>query len=164
MRVLALLLTAALVGCSVPDTRIPSLAPRAAEAVDPRMPVAEPQLSNIADAGLRRELAALVAQAEAGDAQFRAAAPAVERAASAAGPRESESWVVAQQALSALVAARGPVTRALGDIDELGAARIQRFGGIGAADMRALEAAAKRVAEIDASEAALIDRLQARLG
>ncbi len=159
-----LLTTAVLVGCAGPASRAPSLAPRAAEAIDPRVPVAEPQLSVLVDRGLSAELAALVAQAEAGDAGFRAAAPAAQQAAAAAGGRSSESWVVAQQALSALVAARGTVTRALGDIDALGAERIQRLGGIAAADMRAIEAAAARVAAIDRSQAALIDRLQARLG
>ncbi|MBA3526136.1 MAG: hypothetical protein H0T82_04360, partial [Sphingomonas sp.] len=141
----------------------PSLAPRAAEAIDPRVPVAEPQLSTAVDPALAAQLSALVAQAEVGDRQFRAAAPAAQQAAASAGSRESESWIVAQQALSALVAARGPVTQALGDIDGIGAARIQRLGGIAAADRRAIEAAAGRVAEIDRREAALIDQLQARL-
>ncbi|MBA2771773.1 MAG: hypothetical protein H0U34_07130 [Sphingomonas sp.] len=163
MRFFALLLTAALAGCAAPASQAPSLAPRAAEAIDPRMPLPEPQLSTAVDPGLAAQLSALITQAQAGDAQFRATAPAAQQAASSAGPRESESWVVAQQALSALVAARGPVTRALGDIDALGAARIQRLGGIAAADMRAIQAAAGRVAEIDRREAALIDQLQARL-
>ncbi|MDQ3478754.1 MAG: hypothetical protein M3438_06305, partial [Pseudomonadota bacterium] len=146
-----------------PRPPAPSLAPRAAEAIDPRVPVAEPQLSTAVDPALAAQLSALVAQAEVGDRQFRAAAPAAQQAAASAGSRESESWIVAQQALSALVAARGPVTQALGDIDGIGAARIQRLGGIAAADRRAIEAAAGRVAEIDRREAALIDQLQARL-
>lgn len=164
MRPHPLLLIAALAGCAGPALRAPSLAPRAAEAIDPRVPVPEPQFSSIVDPGLAAQLSALVAQAEAGDARFRAAAPAAQQAAAVAGGRQSESWVAAQQIVSALVAARGPVTRALGDIDALGAARIQRLGGIAAADMRAIQAAAGQVAEIDHREAALIDRLQARLG
>lgn len=164
MRIHALILTAALAGCAGSASTAPSLAPRAAEAIDPRMPVPEPQLSAVVDQGLAAQLSALVTQAEVGDARFRNAAPAAQRAAAAAGARQSESWVIAQQIVSALVAARGPTTRALGDIDALGAARIQRLGGIGAADMRAIQAAAGRVAEIDRRQAELIDQLQARLG
>ena len=163
MRAFALLLAAALAGCAAPASQAPSLAPRAAEAIDPRVPVPEPELPTIVDPALAAQLSALVGRAEAGDAQFRAVAPSAQQAAASAGARESESWVVAQQALSALVAARGPVTRALGDIDALAAGRIERLGGIAAADMRAIQAAAGRVAEIDRREAALIDQLQTRL-
>ena len=163
MRVYALLLTAALAGCAAPASQAPSLAPRPAEAIDPRVPVPEPELPTTIDPALAAQLSVLVGQAEAGDARFRAAAPAAQQAAASAGARESESWVVAQQALSALVATRAPVTRALGDIDALAAARIKRIGGIAAADMRAIQDAAGRVAEIDRREAALIDQLLARL-
>ena len=72
--------------------------------------------------------------------------PAAERAASAAGARGSESWVAAQQALSALVAARGPVTRALADVDALAAATLARLGGISAGDKSAIETAAEAIA------------------
>jgi hypothetical protein len=163
MRGYALFLTAALAGCVMPESKAPSLAPRAAEAIDPRLPVPEPQLPMAADPSLASQLAALVALAEAGDSSFRNAAPAARQAAGSAGARESESWVVAQQLLSALIATRAPVTGALGDIDALGAARIERLGGIAAADIRAIRAAAGRVAEIDRRQAELIDELQARL-
>jgi len=163
MRASALLMTLALTGCAASALQPPSLGPRAAEAIDPRVPVPEPQLSTVIDPGLAGQLSALVAQAQAGDSQFRAVAPSAQQAAASAGAQQSESWVVAQQALSRLVAARGPVARALGDIDALSATRIQQSGGIAAADMRAIQAAAARVGEIDRSEAALIDQLQTRL-
>ncbi len=163
MRVSALLMTLAIAGCAAPALQPPSLGPRATEAIDPRVPVPEPHLSTAVDAGLAEQLSALVAQAQGGDSQFRAAAPSAQQAAASAGAPQSESWVVAQQALSGLVAARGPVTRALGDIDALGATRIQQLGGIAAADMRAIQAAVARVGEIDRRQAALIDQLQVRL-
>ena len=163
MRLCALPLIAALAGCAAPPLQPPSLAPRSAEDIDPRVPVLEPQLSQSVDPGLSAQLATLVARAEAGDAQFRAASGGAQRAAASAGARESESWIAAQQALSALIAARAPVTRALGDIDALAAGRVQRLGGIAAADMRAIQAAAARVAEIDSRQAAVVDQLQARL-
>lgn len=154
---------AALAGCALPASRAPSLAPRAAEGIDPRVPVPEPPLSTVVDQDLAAQLSTLVAQAEAGDALFRSAAPAARQAAASAGARGSESWVAAQQALSTLVATRAPVTRALSEIDAIGAARVLRLGGIAAADLRAIQAASSRVAEIDRREAAVIDQLQAQL-
>jgi hypothetical protein len=163
MRALPFLLTLGLTGCAA-ATNAPSLAPRPAEAIDPRVPVPEPAIPARPTADLVQQLDSLVAQAVAGDQAF---APLAERArqlAEAAGPKESESWIVAQQALSSAVAARTPVTSAVGDIDALGASRIQKLGGIGAADLKAIDEAASRVAEIDGREAALIQQLQARLG
>ena len=52
----------------------------------------------------------------------------IERLARAAGSPQGESWVAAQQALSAAQAARGPTTRALGDIDGLAAAALEQRG------------------------------------
>lgn len=162
MRGVALALAVLLSGCAT-ATHAPSLAPRAAEAIDPRVPVPEPVLSTVPTAGLVEKLDSLIAQAAAGDQAF---SPLIERAralADAAGAKESESWVVAQQALSAAVSARLPVTSAVGDIDALGAKRVQTLGGIGAADLKAIGAAAARVAEIDGREASAIDAVQKKL-
>jgi hypothetical protein len=163
MRASALLVALALAGCAAPQREPPSLAPRAAEAIDPRVPVPESPVQSQASADLRQQLDALVAEAVAGDSAFRAVAANAEQAAASASAPESESWIVAQQALSSAVAARAPVARALGEVDALAATRIQRLGGISAADMAAIQAASARIAEIDARQSALIDRLQARL-
>ena len=157
------LLSITLLGGCAQAINSPSLAPRAAEAIDPRVPVPHPILPTAVEPALAQQLAASVAQAQAGHAEFQALAGSARSAAVAAGPRESESWIAAQQVLSALVAARGPVTRALSDVDELAAQRVQRLGGIAAADLRAVQAAAARIAEIDRAQAALVDELQARL-
>lgn len=164
MRALALALALAVLlsGCSA-ATNAPSLAPRPAEAIDPRVPVPEPVLSTTPTPRLVEKLDSLVAQASAGDETFSPLAENARRLANSAGARESESWVVAQQALSAAVGARLPVTSAVGDIDALGAQRIQMLGGIGAADLKAIQSAAARVAEIDEREAAAISRIQALL-
>jgi hypothetical protein len=162
MRALLLALAVLLSGCST-ATNAPSLAPRPAERIDPRVPVPEPAISTIPSPGLTQELASLVAQANAGDDAF---APLVERArqlADAAGGKESESWILAQQALSAAVAARSPVAGAVADIDALGASKIQQLGGISAADLTAIDAAAARVGGIDQREAAAIAAIQAKL-
>ena len=84
--------------------------------------------------------------------------------ASAAGPPQSESWIAAQQALSAAQAAREPTTRALGDIDALAAGTIAETGGISAADRAAIESSGWAVTTIDRMQAARLDAIQARLG
>jgi hypothetical protein len=162
MRAPAIALAVLLSGCAA-ATNAPSLAPRPAEAIDPRIPVPEPAISATPSSALVQKLESLVAQAVAGDEAF---APLAERArqlADSAGAKESESWVLAQQALSAAVAARAPVTSAAGDIDAIGAQRIQSLGGIGAADLKAIDAAAARISAIDEREAAAIAAIQAKL-
>ena len=160
MRALPILAVSLLAGCASTPVAAPSLAPRPAESIDPRVPVPELAIPTSPTGGLVQQLERLVAQAQSGDAAFR---PLVDRArelAASAGPKESESWVVAQQALSAAVAARAPIASAVGDIDALGAQRIQKLGGIGLADLNAIDAAAAKVAEIDSREAAAIDETQ----
>ena len=164
MRALPLLLIACLSGCASAPVEAPSLAPRPAEAIDPRVPVPDPAIATTPTPGLVAQLDRLVAQAQSGDAAFRPLAEHARELAASAGPKESESWVVAQQALSAAVAGRAPVAGAAGDIDALGAQRIQKLGGIGAADLKAIDAAASKVAEIDGREAAAIDEIQRLLG
>lgn len=157
------LATLALSACTSPGGPYPSLQPRAAEAIDPRVPVVVAPPDMTPSAGLTQTLESIAAQAVSGDSDFQPLAQRAADLAKAAGPKESESWVVAQQALSAAVAARGPVANAVADIDALGAERIHAQGGISAGDMAAIDAAAARVAAIDSREAALIARIQAVL-
>ena len=164
MRLAALIPIALLSGCSASGVYAPSLARRAAEAIDPRVPIPATPPSGPADATLVRRLNALVAEARAGDAAFRAAADEAERLAAGAGDPQSESWVVAQQALSGAIAARAPVTKALGDIDAIAAGELARRGGMAPADQTAVASAGAQVGEIDRGEAAVIDRIQRRLG
>lgn len=150
--------------CSTPPGNYPSLAPRPQEAIDPRIPIPNVVRADPADPNLSAHLEALVDQAESGDQAFRTAAENAERLASSAGASQSESWVAAQQALSAAQEARAPTTRALGDIDALGANALQKNGGIPAGNLAAIRAAADKVAEIDRVEAARIDAIERRLG
>jgi len=55
------------------------------------------------------------------------------------------------------------VTAAAGDIDALGAARVQKLGGIAAGDLMAIDTATARVGAIDSREAAAIEAIQATL-
>ena len=160
---LALLIVGTVVACSTPPGSVPSLAPRAAEAIDPRVPVNNPVRSGPVDPGLAAHLAALIDQVQSGDAAFRDIASTAESLAASAGAPQSESWISAQQALSAALAARGPTTRALGDIDGLAATALATKGGMSAADLAAIRSSAARASEVDRSQAERIDAIQARL-
>ena len=164
MRTSALVPMLFLGACSTPATNAPSLAPRAAEAIDPRVPIpSEPAVGPVTPS-LASTLDGLISQARQGDVAFQPVAAEAVQLTAAAGAPESEGWVMAQQALSAAVAAREPVTKALSDIDALGSRELASRGGISAADQGAIERAAATVGEIDRRQAALIDRLQRRLG
>jgi hypothetical protein len=154
----------ALGACSSGDGRYPSLAPRAAEAIDPRLPVVRPMNDRPVSASLASQLASLVAEAREGDAAFEPAVANAEQLASAAGARQSESWIVAQEALSAAVAARKPTAMALSDIDALGANALQRQGGIAPNDLSAIQSAGAEVAKIASGQTDRIEAIQRKLG
>jgi len=156
--------TLALGACSSGDGRYPSLAPRAAEAIDPRLPVVRPMNDRPVNASLASQLASLVAQARAGEAAFEPAVTNAEQLASAAGARQSESWIMAQEALSAAVAARKPTAMALADVDALGATALQTYGGIAPSDLSAIQAAAAEIARLDERQAGRISAIQRQLG
>lgn len=149
--------------CSTPTVTVPSLAPRAAEAVDPRVPVPDAPAAGPADAALAARLADLVAQARSGDSAFVPAAAEARRLAGIAGAPGGESWVVAEQALSVAVAARGPTTRALGDIDALAASRIAEAGGMARGNLAAVQSAQSEVAAIDRRQTGMIEQIAAML-
>ena len=153
-----------LAGCAPAGGPFPSLQPRAAEAIDPRVPVPGPVNDRPVNPALAGRLAELVSQARSGDGDFRPLAEQAQRLAANAGAAQSESWIVAQQALSAAVAARGPTVRALGDIDAMGANRLQTQGGLSPADLAAIQEAGREVGAIDQRQAALIEGVQRRLG
>ena len=160
----SLALILALAACSTPRGNPPSLAPRSAETIDPRVPVVRAVEARPADASVTGRLASLVAEARRGDEAFRSALAAAERAVAGAGPRESESWIVAQEAVSAAVEARGPTAKALGDIDAIGAEMLQSKGDVPPADLAAIQSAAAEVGAIDRRQSEAVDALQRRLG
>jgi len=163
-RLLAACALLGLAACNTARSGVPSLAPRAAESIDPRLPVAVDTSPRAVDAALAGRLAELLARARSGDAAFRTAAAQAERLAAGAGAPRSEAWITAQQALSAAVAAREPTTRALGDIDALAAGAIASRGGLAPADLAAIESAAAEVAAIDRRQTATIAAISRRLG
>ena len=153
----------ALSGCAREGVVPPSLAPRAAEQIDPRLPVERAQTSRPQDESLRRTIAKLVEEAKSGDVRFRAVLGATQRLANNAGKPQSESWIAAQQALSGLEAARTATARSLAEIDALGAERIHATGAVGDSDSAAIDAATTEVGAIDARQAAEIKAITTRL-
>ncbi|MFC7537371.1 hypothetical protein ACFQPG_08325 [Sphingomonas sp. GCM10030256] len=158
----ALLLPMVLAGCASASDA-PSLAPRPAEAIDPRLPVEDRSGSIPASADLGAQLAMLVQQARAAEGRFDAAMAAAERLAATAGARQSESWIAAQQALSGAIAERAPVTRALADVDALGTALVNSRGGVSPADEAQLAAAADAIGTIDRRQHQRVAAAQGRL-
>ena len=154
----------ALGACAAPGGPYPSLQPRAAEAIDPRVPVERPLNERPVTPALASRLAELVAQALSGDAAFAPAADEAERLATAAGAPQSEGWVAAQQALSVATAARAPTATALGDIDAIGARLLETQSGIAPHDLAAIKSAEAEVGAIDQRQADRIKAIQRRLG
>ena len=142
----------------------PSLAPRAAEAIDPRVPIVRPVNDRPAGAALLSRLAGLVDQATGADAAFDRAASEAEALAAKAGAPQGEGWIAAQEALSGAIAARKPVANALGDIDALAANALQTQGGIAPNDLAAIQRAARTVGDIDARQMARLNAIKQRLG
>lgn len=157
---LALILAAS--ACA-PVTNAPSLAQRPAEAIDPRLPVVDRSAALPADpalAGALRDIArpALSSAGAVDSAIARAAALAGE-----AGPSGSESWIAAQQALSAAVAAQAPVTRAIGAFDAAVAERIRSGQRLVPQDIAAVRAIADELTALDGRQRAALASVRARL-
>lgn len=161
---LSVLATLALGACTTPSGPYPSLQPRAAESIDPRLPVNRPMNDRPVAPALANQLAQLIEQAHDGDAAFSPKAAEAERLANAAGGRHSEGWIAAQEALSAAVAAAGPTRIALTDIDAIGATALQTNGGISPNDLAAIKSAGAEVGAIDQRQADRIKAIQRRLG
>jgi hypothetical protein len=164
MRGFAILTVAmALAGCAS-SAAPPSLLPRPAEAIDPRVEVVRPMNDRPVNASLAGQLAALVGEARSGDAAFGPAAAEAQRLAASAGAPQSESWIAAEEALSRAVAAKEATARALGDIDSLGGDRLQANSGMAPSDLAAVQQASAQVFAIDQRQSETIKSIQAALG
>ena len=164
MRGAALLFIVMLSACSTAGGHYPSLQPRPAELIDPRLPVVRPMNDRPVAPALAARLAALVAEARAGDAAFAPAIAEAEGLAASAGAPQSESWIAAEQALSGAIAARRATALALGDVDAIGATALQTQGGIAPNDLDAIQGAAAAISSIARGQTARIDAVQKRLG
>ena len=160
----ALLALGLLGACSKSTLNPPSLAPRAAEKIDPRIPVEHPIVKRGANLTLAAKLAALLNQAEDGDRAYRAALGPAQTAVRAAGAARSESWITAQQQLSALESARAATTRAAAAIDALAGDAVKADRGIDADELYAIQRASQEADAMAARQASEIAALAARLG
>jgi hypothetical protein len=160
----ALVSILALSACSAPRGPYPSLQPRAAEAIDPRVPVVRPMNERPVAAALATRLATLVDQARSGNAAFERAVSEAERVAGSAGAPQSEGWIAAQEALTAAIAARKPTATALSDIDAIAATALQTQRGIAPNDLAAIQSAQAEVGSLDRRQADRVRAVQRRLG
>jgi len=115
------------------------------------------------DPALAAHVAELVNQARSSDAAFEPAAAEAQRLAESAGAAQSETWIAAEQALSRAIASRDATVQALGDIDTLGANRLQANAGLAPNDLEAIKSAAAEVGAIDDRQARTIKAIQDRL-
>ena len=149
-------------GCASVDNA-PSLATRSAESIDPRLPVPDRSASLAADPALAADLGALrtrsLAAAAAAEAPIRIAA----EAAAAAGGRESESWIRAQQLISAAIAARADFTRSLAELDALIALRIRGRERLVPQDLALADALVAELNTVDRRQAETLARAEREL-
>lgn len=161
MRLAMPLLLAVLPACATSTLGSePSLAPRAAEAIDPRLPVTIDVDARPADAGLAARIESLLAEARASANAFAASEPVARAAAARAGSPQSESWIAAQLALSELERTRAPFTRAFAEIDELRSVSA-RSGRSAPADVAALETAAAELRGLGERQAEALGSIRA---
>ena len=145
--------------CATAPGAEPSLAPRAAEAIDPRLPVEAAADPSPTDPALAGRLAALLGQARAAANEFDATEKEVRALAAAAGPAQSESWVAAQSGLARLERSRGPAASAAAEVDSLAAERLRVGRSYTAADLAALEQAAAELRAINERQIATLDSI-----
>jgi hypothetical protein len=140
----------------------PSLMPRPAERETSfEEPVRTP-VTVASDPALLHQVATLESEGRAGAAEFEAAYGPATAAAGRAGAAGSDAWVVAQEGLSRVEAARDRLTTALAALDQLALQRADT--ATSEADFAALNAAAERLRAQAAAEQARINRLKAQLG
>ena len=149
--------------CTMPTRVEPSLAPRPAEAIDPRLPVTASEAPGPANPVLAARLRQLVVTVQEGQRAFDDRAAEAGRLSAAAGPMASESWIAAEQSLSRLVEQYGVTTRAAADVDALAADLLERQRWIGITDRQAIAAAGAEIRTISDRQTDTIDRIRNQL-
>jgi hypothetical protein len=161
-QVLTLVLSLAAAGCVAPANP-PSLMPRAIESRRDVSPTPPPAVAaRPASASLMAKLAALLADAQAGERDFAKASAtggAALKAGRAAAPG-SEAWIAAQQVQSALQVARQRSAAALAEVDTLAVTQ----GELESRDPAAggfvqIQAAQAEIEAIVARQTAMLERL-----
>jgi hypothetical protein len=164
MRAALCLTILTLSACSAPGGPYPSLRPRAAETIDPRLPVERPINNRPVSPALAGQLEALVDRARTGNAAFETAIAEAERLSASAGAPQTEGWIAAEEALTAAIAARKATATALADIDDLAGRALQTQQGIAPNDLAAIHRASAEAGALDETQAARVAAIQKRLG
>jgi len=152
----------------------PSLAPRPAEfelagrtpppciagAATPAPPA--PDSIAASDPALASRLTALLVEARRGAARFDERLPTARAAVARAGASGSDAWILAQEQISRLEAARAPTVDALSELEALVLER-SRATGTSEEDRQRLAEAAAEAAGLAESQREEIDALSARL-
>ena len=138
----------------------PSLSKRPVESVPLTEPQVQTPLPPPADSEALARISTLLTQVREGQNAFAAILPRARQAAAAAGTEASESWITAQQLLSAAESARAPSTRALGELDMLIAARVYEGSDVGLIELQAAQVEAAGLVE---EQQRAIDALRERI-
>lgn len=102
-------------GCGVAGD-FPSLLPRDVEQLSLEEPIrTDPPIAT--NPAIRARAASLLAAVRSGDGAFETAYRQALPRARAAGPSGSDSWIIAQEAISRVEAARGPSTAAFAELN-----------------------------------------------
>jgi hypothetical protein len=161
---LLLALPALAAGCASDEGDFPSLAQRPAEReyAEEQMspPKVRPPLP--ADAAVATRAEGFVAAAREAEGGFSRAYETAAAAVAKAGPAGSDSWVIAQEAVSRAVAAQAPVSKIVGAFDDYAASR-SRETPLAPGDVERLHAAAAELERIAQDQAARVRRLEATL-
>lgn len=159
-RLLLCTVLAALAACAATEADPPSLAHRDIEGIATRPMRGIAPVPSASDPALAARIAELIAQAEAGHAEFAATLPGTRASVAAAGAVESESWIRAHLDLSALDSSRNGTTLALGALDSILA---DQASAGSPAETDRLIAAREHVAELYAAQAESYGALLASL-
>lgn len=138
----------------------PSLARRPVESGDMSEPVRPIATPAPASASLSKQVGDLVARAKQGEQEFAALLPRARSAAAASGKEGSETWLTAQQLLSALEGARAKSTAALSELDALATSALNSDAETGTTELAAANA---EVAAIVNKQQAALDEVRTRI-
>jgi hypothetical protein len=151
-------------GCASNAGDFPSLAQRPAEREFAAEQMAPPKIRPPlpADQALAARAQGFVAAAREAEGGFSRASAIAAAAAARAGPPGSDSWTVAQEAVSRAIAAQAPLTRIAGEFDDYAADRARQTP-LAPADIARLHDATAEVEHMVALQTARIRRLEASL-
>jgi hypothetical protein len=151
-------------GCASDKGDFPSLAQRPAErdyaAEQMAPPKVRPALPD--DPTVAQRASGFVGAAREAEGGFARAYETAAAAVARAGPVGSDSWILAQEAVSRAIAAQAPVTRIAGELDDYAAARARQTP-VSPGDLARLQEATADIHRVAEAQTARIRRLEASL-